>query len=568
MFNSSDIFPYKFDEKYSKPVAYFSMEFAIDQPLKIYSGGLGFLAGSHLRSAYELKQNLIGIGILWKKGYYDQERNQDQTMRSSFRDKDYYFLEDTKIVFPITIHNSRVYVKAFLLKADTFKTAPLFLLTTDIPENDYLAQTISHRLYDPNETTRIAQSILLGAGGAKLLDILERKTEIYHMNEGHALPLCFYLLDKYKDMDEVRKRVVFTTHTPEKAGNEEHSVPLLNNMSFFNGLSAEQVEKYVKPENGILNYTLTALRMSKIANGVSQLHGEVARKMWNSYDGICDITAITNAQNKTYWKDETLERALEANDDDALMARKKELKFKLFRTIANQTGKLFNENTLTIVWSRRFAAYKRANLILSDFNRFLKIAKNTKHPIQIIWAGKPYPEDYGAINLFNEIYWKTKELPNCTVLTGYELWLSGHLKKGSDIWLNNPKLYHEASGTSGMTAAMNASVNFSIPDGWVPEFSKHGHNSFLIGTAADNLTQEEKDKIEAQNLLDVLEHEIIPTYYENPKKWIEIVKNSMKEVAPFFDAGRMADEYYTRLYHFDYAAHKKLSEGSHLRKAV
>ena len=252
MFNVSDIFNYTFDEKYSKPVAYFSMEFAVDQPLKIYSGGLGFLAGSHLRSAYELKQNLIGIGILWKKGYYDQERNQDQTLRVSFRDKDYSYLTDTKILFPITIHGARVYVKAFLLKPEVFNTVPLFLLTTDIPENDYLAQTISHRLYDPNETTRIAQSILLGIGGAKLLDILERETAIYHMNEGHALPLCFYLLDKYKDLNEVKKRVVFTTHTPEKAGNEEHSMPLLNNMTFFNGLTPQQVQDAVAPENGCI----------------------------------------------------------------------------------------------------------------------------------------------------------------------------------------------------------------------------------------------------------------------------------------------------------------------------
>ncbi len=197
-------FSYKFDKKYSKAVAYFSMEFAIDQPLKIYSGGLGFLAGSHMRSAYELKQNVIGIGIHWKKGYYDQERNQDQTLRVNFRDKDYFFLTDTNIVFPIMIHGSKVYVKAMLLKPEVFQTAPIFLLTTDIPENDFLAQTISHRLYDPNETTRIAQSILLGVGGAKLLDILERQTEIYHMNEGHALPLCFYLLDKYKNIDEVK----------------------------------------------------------------------------------------------------------------------------------------------------------------------------------------------------------------------------------------------------------------------------------------------------------------------------------------------------------------------------
>jgi glycogen phosphorylase len=567
MFNLSDLFPYKFDDNYSKPVAYFSMEFAVDQPLKIYSGGLGFLAGSHLRGAYELKQNLIGIGILWKKGYYDQERNQDQTMRASFRDKDYYFLVDTKILFPITIHGSKVWVKAFLLKAETFKTAPLFLLSTDIPENDYLAQTISHRLYDPNETTRIAQSILLGAGGATLLDILERKTDVYHMNEGHALPLCFYLLDKYRDIQEVKKRVVFTTHTPEKAGNEEHSVPLLNNMSFFNGLTADQVEKYVQPENGILNYTLTALRLAKIANGVSQLHGEVARKMWNSYDGICNITAITNAQNRTYWSDRNLDAALENNDTAALIARKKDLKHKLFRTIANQTGKLFDENVLTIVWARRFAAYKRANLILSDFNRFLRLARNKKHPIQIIWAGKPYPEDYAAINMFNEIYWKTKELPNCTVVTGYELWLSAHLKKGSDIWLNNPKLYHEASGTSGMTAAMNGTINYSIPDGWVPEFAKHGSNSFLIKPAQENLPQEEKDRVEAQNLLDVLEHEILPMYYEQPERWAEIMKTGMREVAPMFDASRMAREYYEKLYEFE-PVEKVSFDGVELREAV
>jgi len=549
MINVNELFPYTFNPKYSKPVAYFSMEFAIDQPLKIYSGGLGFLAGSHLRSAYELKQNMIGIGILWKKGYYDQERNQDQTLRVSFRDKDYSFLTDTHIVFPITIHGSRVYVKAYLLKPDVFQSAPLFLLSTDIQENDYLAQTISHRLYDPNETTRIAQSILLGAGGAKLLDILGRETDIYHMNEGHALPLCFYLLDKYKQVEEVRKRVVFTTHTPEKAGNEEHSIPLLNSMSFFNGLTPAEVEEYVYPENGNLNYTLTALRLARKANGVSQLHGEVARKMWGDYKGICEITAITNAQNKTYWSDPELDKALAKDDDVALVNRKKELKRKLFRVVANQTGKLFDENVLTIVWARRFAAYKRANLLLTHFDRFLRMAKNSKYPIQIIWGGKPYPEDYAAINIFNEIYWKTKDLPNVTVVTGYELWLSGHLKKGSDVWLNNPRLYHEASGTSGMTAAMNGSVNLSIPDGWIPEFAKHGQNSFIIAPANDQLTQESKDKIEAEHLLDILEKEIIPMYYDRPSEWRRVVKQAMREVTPLFDSGRMADEYYTKMYH-------------------
>lgn len=549
MINLNELFPYKFNKKYSKPVAYFSMEFAVDQPLKIYSGGLGFLAGSHLRSAFELKQNLIGIGILWKKGYYDQERNQDQTLRVSFRDKDYSFLTDTHIVFPITIHGAKVFVKAYLLKPEVFNSAPLFLLSTDIPENDYLAQTISHRLYDPNETTRIAQSILLGIGGAKLLDVLKRDTEIYHMNEGHALPMCFYLLDKHKKIEEVKKRVVFTTHTPEKAGNEEHSVPLLNSMSFFNGLTLHQVNEFVHPENGVLNYTLTALRLAKRANGVSQLHGDVANKMWGGHKNICEIIAITNAQNKTYWQDPELEKALKKEDENAMIKRKKEMKRKLFRVVANQTGKLFNEDILTVVWARRFASYKRANLLLSNYDRFLRIAQNKNYPIQIIWAGKPYPEDFGAINIFNEIYWKTKDLPNCTVVTGYELWLSDHLKKGSDIWLNNPRLYHEASGTSGMTAAMNGSVNLSIPDGWVPEFAKHGKNSFIIDTADDALTPESKDKIEAQKLLDVLEREIIPLYYDHPGKWQKVVASSMNDVLPFFDSGRMADEYYEKLYH-------------------
>ncbi len=548
MININEIFPYEFDKKYSKPVAYFSMEFAVDQPLKIYSGGLGFLAGSHLRSAYELKQNLIGIGILWKKGYYDQERNQDQTLKVSFRDKDYSYLTDTNIVFPITIHGAKVFVKAYLLKPTVFNSAPLFLLTTDIPENDFLAQTISHRLYDPNETTRIAQSILLGIGGAKLLDVLGRKTDIYHMNEGHALPMCFYLLDKYKSVEEVKKRVVFTTHTPEKAGNEEHSIPLLNSMSFFNGLTVKQVEDYVSPENGVLNYTLTALRLSRAANAVSQLHGDVSRKMWGEYNDICEIKAITNAQNKTYWKDDELEIALANGDDAALTKRKKELKKKLFRVVANQTGKLFDENVLTIVWARRFAGYKRANLLLHDFTAFLRLALSKDYPIQIIWAGKPYPEDYNAINIFNEIYWKTKDLPNCTVVTGYELWLSGHLKKGSDVWLNNPRLYHEASGTSGMTAAMNGSVNLSIPDGWIPEFAQHGKNAFLINTADDSLSPEAKDKIEAKNLVSVLENEIIPMYYKKPNDWLGVVKQGMREIVPMFDSGRMANEYYEKLY--------------------
>ncbi len=548
MIDLKELFPYTFDKKFSKPVAYFSMEFAIDQSLKIYSGGLGFLAGSHLRSAFELKQNFIGIGILWKYGYYDQERNMDGTMKVSFIEKSYTFLTDTGIEFPIFIHNHEVKVRALLLKPKVFKTAPLFLLTTDLPANDHLARTISDRLYDPHESARIAQSSLLGYGGAKLLDILQRETEIYHLNEGHALPLCFYLWDKYKDLSEVKKRVVFTTHTPEVAGNEVRALATLEVMSFFDGVAKEQYHTLVEGENKTLNYSLAALLMAKVANGVSQLHGQVSRDMWKDVEGICEIKAITNSQNHTYWKDEKLERGFEKDAFKLVTLRKKEMKRQLFEFVANQTGNRFDENILTVVWARRFAGYKRANLLLNDFERFLKISQETSFPLQFIWAGKPYPEDPGSIKLFNEIFWQTKSLPRCTILTGYELTLSALLKRGSDVWLNNPRLFREASGTSGITAAMNGSINFSIPDGWVPEFARHGKNCFSIEAADRKLPEEEQSHIEAKHLYEVLEKEIIPTYYQKPASWYKIMRQAWKDVSPQFDSNRMTREYYLNMY--------------------
>jgi starch phosphorylase len=548
MLSRSEIFGYKPRKEYSKPVAYFSMEFAVDQALKIYSGGLGFLAGSHMRSAYDLKQNLVGIGMLWKYGYYDQVRTINGTMKPDYVQKFYSFLTDTGIIFPVEVHSATVYVKAYLLKTEVFGTAPMFLLTTDIEQNDAVSRTITNRLYDANEATRIAQSLVLGIGGAKLLDILQLETEIYHMNEGHALPLCFYLYSKYKDLYEVKKRVVFTTHTPEEAGNEQRSFELLSKMSFFNGLSDDEVRDILSIKDDKLNYTLSALRFAKIANGVSKMHGEVSNEMWSDFDDICEIKSITNSQNKKYWKDDQLETAYENKDIKGLLARKKEMKRQLFKIVADQSGKIFDENVLTLVWARRYAGYKRADLITADAERFLKLVKSTEYPIQIIWAGKPYPEDYSAIDTFNSLYWKTLPFPNCTILTGYELGLSAALKKGSDVWLNNPRLYREASGTSGMTAAMNGSVNFSIPDGWIPEFAKHAENSFIIPPADRALAYHEQNEIECQSLLDILENDILPTYYDKPKLWAQIMMNGMRDVSPEFDSDRMAAEYYTALF--------------------
>jgi starch phosphorylase len=548
MITKEQIFGYQPNEKYTKTVAYFSMEFAIDQSLKIYSGGLGFLAGSHMRSAFELKHPTIGIGMLWKYGYYDQFRDIDADMKPFYVEKSPFFLQDTGITFTIPVHDAPVHVKAYLLKPETFGSAPVFLLSTDIEENDEVSRSITHRLYDSNESTRIAQSMVLGIGGAMLLDVLQIPIDVYHMNEGHSLPLNFYLYAKYQSLEEVKKRVVFTTHTPELAGNESHRFDLLKEMSFFYHLQDHEVKYILGIEGDDLNYTLASLRFARKANGVSKLHGEVAREMWGHYPNICEIISITNAQNKTYWKEESLEQALETGEQEQIRLVKKEMKIRLFKTVADQCGKLFDPNVLTLVWARRFAAYKRADLLMRDWDRFVKLINNADYPVQVIWAGKPYPEDQGAIDLFNQIIRSAKPLKNCAVLTGYELGLSALLKKGSDVWLNNPKMYREASGTSGMTAAMNGSINLSMPDGWVPEFAKDMENAFVIQPAADELSDIDKDKQEAAALMDKLEQVVVPMYYKDQARWTGILKTAAKEIVPQFDAGRMVEQYQQELY--------------------
>jgi starch phosphorylase len=539
--------PYTPNPKYSKRVAYFCMEYAIHQPLKLYAGGLGYLAGSHMRSAYELKQNLIGIGIHWKYGYYNQISDEFRQMTVQWQARNYNFLEDTGIIVPVYVDRHQIYVKAMYLRPEIFNTVPIYLLTTDIPENDYLAQTITHKLYDGDLAARIAQSIVLGIGGAKVVEALGG-ADIYHINEGHALPVAFYLYSKYRDLEEVKKRFVFTTHTPEKAGNAVHEMWLLEKMSFFNFTPLPEIRKITQVEGDELDYTLTALRMAKIANGVSKIHGEVSRKMWEGKEGICPIISITNAQNKRYWADTDLVKALAVHDDEALLKRKRHLKKRLFETVGDQTGELFNPDILTIVWARRFAGYKRPDLLIADYERFMALISRKDKPVQIIWAGKPYPLDQHGISTFNHLVRYTQKMPNCAILTGYELTLSRLLKCGADVWLNTPRRPQEASGTSGMTAAMNGAINFSILDGWVAEFARHGENAFIIPPVDISLPLDEQDRIDCQNMYDILENEIIPLYYDHHDKWLEMMKRSMSEVTPYFDSGRMADEYYRLLY--------------------
>lgn len=523
-------------------VAYLSMEFAIDQALKIYAGGLGFLAGSHMRSAHELGYPMVGVSILWSYGYYDQVRGPEGQVVCSKSRKHYDFLTDTGITVPVTIRGTRVLVKAYRLEPETFGTCPIYLLTTDIADNPITARTITHSLYDADEVIRLAQEIVLGRGGYRVLEAAGEPVDLFHMNEGHALPVAFEMLNRGLSREQVRERLVFTTHTPVKAGNEVHDVDLMAEMGFF----GPSVTREEAKDLGGYSFSLTAaaLRLSKRANAVSQRHGEVANEMWEHVTDRCPIIAITNAQSQAFWQDPEMARAAAAEDLAGLRARKRELKRRLFRRVADECGKLFDPDICTVVWARRFADYKRAWLPIKDKARLKALLDSRR--LQIVWAGKPHPNDTGANELINWIAAETRDMRGAALLTGYELELSRSLKLGSDVWLNTPRRPKEASGTSGMSAAMNGSIHFSTIDGWHPEYAKDGVNSFSIGEAgAPTDDMDEKDQL---SLFRRLEDEILPLFYAEGDGWARLMLHAIRSVTPGFDSLRMAREYVEKLY--------------------
>lgn len=539
---------YEIDPKFKTAVAYFCMEYAIDQALRTYAGGLGFLAGSHMRSAYDLKQNMVGIGILWKYGYYTQGRKPDQSMEVLFLEHNHRFLQPTDIAFTIKINRHEVWVSAYYLAPETFHTAPVFFLTTDLPRNDHLARTICHKLYDPNPETQLAAAILLGQGGARLLEEIHFTPAIYHLNESHGLPLAFYLYGKYGTVEEVRRRLVFTNHTPEPSGNQRSEINQLSRMGYFGNLTPDEVRQLPATKNDLLDHTLTALHLAGRANGVSRMHLQTLKKLWAHRSDICPLLSITNAQSAAFWQDQEMYAALGTHNDDALRARKRFCKERLFEEVADQCGILFSPDILTIVFAKRFTGYKRPELLLHDPDLLRQLLSDPGRPIQLIWAGKPYPMDYDSIGSFDKLVNLCKTYPNVAILTGYELRLSRLMKQGADVWLNTPRLTHEASGTSGMSAAMNGAINVSIPDGWFPEFARDGINCFLIPDTEVTEHKFQQDETDAHNLYALLKNKVIPLYYDHPEEWLSIVKNGMSAILPQFDSRRLAEEYYQRLY--------------------
>jgi len=535
---------------YKPNVAYFCMEYGIDQSLRTYAGGLGILAGDYIKAAGELKLPMVAVGLLYKYGYYDQIIGTNSKIAVQYSPRFYNFIEDTGIRISVPVSNHSVKVAVFTLAPKIFNTCPVYFLSTDISENDYLSKSITHSLYEGNQRTRLAQEIVLGYGGIKLLRALDFKIDVYHFNEGHAVFAGLALIEEKvqagksfeEAYQETRSEIVFTTHTPVKAGNEEHPLKLMFEMSCFpNSINWERAELIGGGDP--FNMTIAGLKLSRISNGVSQLHSETAKKMWKGVEESSQIIGITNAIHLKSWQDE--EFAKVQGPEEALQ-RKSQMRSELVEFVRTQVGTLLKTDVLTICWARRFADYKRAWLIFKDKEKLQELLENNK--FQLIFAGKPHPDAKDGHELFNYILKLSKELPNLVILPSYEIALSKILKKGSDLWLNCPRRPLEASGTSGMSAALNGSLHFSTFDGWWVEGYIPGQNGWVIGDDRVYNSLAEQDQADYESMIYTLENEIIPTFYQNPQEWGRKMINAKNVAESEFTSNRMILEYYARLY--------------------
>jgi starch phosphorylase len=532
-------------------VAYFCMEYGIDQRFKAYAGGLGILAGDYLKGAHDHQYPIIGIGIRWKQGYTEQKIDASGNAYDSYHNYKYDFLEDTGITVSVDIR--KVKVKCKVWKLTQFGNADLYLLDTDIPDNH--DSWITGQLYGWFGEERIAQEIVLGIGGIKAIRALGLPIDIYHFNEGHALFAGFELLrEKMEDegltfekaVEVVKKEVVFTTHTPIVQGNESHPIDKIIYMGANLNLTRAQLTFLGGGDP--FNMTIGALRLSKIANGVAQLHGETSNKMWADVDKRAEILAITNAIHLPTWVDNAMIRAAEDGSD--LWEPHLQNKRALIDFIEAKNGVRLDEEKLIIGFSRRAAPYKRSDFIFSDLSIIEPLLLEKK--FQIVFSGKAHPlDDVGKLIVKNLVAMSRKYPKAVVFLENYDISIGRMLTRGSDIWLNNPRRPLEASGTSGMKAAMNGVLNLSILDGWWPEACVHGVTGWQFGDGFEHEEEEIQDAHDLKALYKVLLEEVIPVYYENKSAWIDMMRESILQTKEPFAVKRMLEEYYELLYKFE-----------------
>ncbi len=608
-----------FEEKYFKTdkpqIAYFSAEYGLTDCLKIYSGGLGVLSGDHMKSSSDLGLPLIGIGLAYHYGFFVQMINSKgwQTENyeiNEFQNLPLYLLRDDNfnpVRLEINFPSSIVFVQVWVLHIGNIK---LYLLDTTLPENTVEDRRITDILYGGNTEKRISQEIILGIGGIRLIEKLGLDIKAFHLNEGHSAFLCFERIKNYMKKHSVTYEEakaacynsnIFTTHTPVPAGIDIFTYDLF--VKYFRKYAEEEIGVSVdhlflegdltrdQADNDKFNMAYLAINNSNFINGVSKLHGEVSRKMWMLSDNRSHIESITNGvhtqsylssnSNSLYTRyftkdwiyDENIWSRIDEIANEDIWAMRIFNKHHLINfcresikekwvsdgadkiRLAGAEG-ILNPDALTIGFARRFATYKRGNLIFRDLERLKKILKNDSMPVQFVFSGKAHPKDEGGKTLIAEIisYSQDEDLKNKIIfLDNYDINVARFMVEGCDLWLNNPRRPLEASGTSGMKVIANGGLNFSILDGWWDEGYTPELGWKIESVMDENIPLDQRDSMEAASLYDTLESQIIPMYYLRdskgmPVQWINKIKSSIKNLTPFFNTGRMVKEYCDRFY--------------------
>lgn len=525
-----------------KRVAYFCMEYGLDEELAIYAGGLGILAGDHIKSAGDLNVPLVAIGLFWKEGYSQQRIGEDGHPYEEFPEQHHEFLQDAGVRFTVDVQGQAVECRA--LRCDRYGNAPLYLIE---PTEDRF-RWITRRLYGGRHHDRVAQEILLGVGGVRLLRELGHEVDVYHFNEGHAvfagLELIRERMEHGVSFDEawatVRDHIVFTTHTPVPAGNESHDLGLLREMGANLGFDDDTMRRLGGEP---FNMTVAGLRLAHVANGVSELHAKTSREMWRNVTQAAPILAVTNGVHAPTWQSRKVREAAEARDGAALWDAHMEAKRKLIEEIEARTGKRLHEDRLLIGFARRAAAYKRSDLIFRDLAKVEPLLHGGK--IQLVFSGKAHPQDEIGKKIVANLVHLARRYPDSVIFVeNYDMKVGRLMTQGSDIWLNNPIRPFEASGTSGMKAAMNGVLNFSVLDGWWPEGCEHGVNGWQIGDAYEG---DDRDAHDLASLFRVLEGDILPTYLGNRDKWLGMMFASI-EMGARFSSDRMVRDYFETMY--------------------
>jgi starch phosphorylase len=612
-------FSRKYKDNRSQQSAYFSMEYGLHESLPIYSGGMGILAGDFLKEASYLGLPLVGVGLMYAEGYFSQRISEDGWQESINAMLDFdelpvlQVLDEAGEPLSISVNFPDRTVIAYIWELRVGRV-PLYLLDTDLDENTPADRNLTLRLYYSDLDLRIAQEILLGVGGVRALRALGYDPNVWHMNEGHA---AFLTLERARELvakgltfqkaiAQTKHGNVFTTHTPVPAGNDEFPLWLLDkNLSNYwpeLGLNRDQFVELAhsqQPWGETFSMPTLALRASDGRNAVSELHGRVARRMWKFLwpevqdDDDVPITYVTNGVHTATWLARRMrvlfDKYLGADwlhnlDDpetwikvdaipdkdlwDVRLHLKRKLGFyALERTRqrwmkggyhpvqAIASGIMLDPYVLTIGFARRFATYKRADLVFHDLERLLALINHPNRPVQIIFAGKAHPADDPGKHIIQDVYRIIKKAENggrLVFLEDYDMNLARYLVQGVDVWMNNPRRPNEASGTSGMKAALNGVINFSVLDGWWRE-AYNGSNGWAIGEDP-GLDVEVKDEADALSLYDVLENQIVPLYYTErnvdnvPVEWVAMMKRSIQTITPQFSTRRMLKEYIERLY--------------------